>query len=176
MFKKIGLGVLVLGMQSCIPIHTAKRIPTHEITESKHAYVDLQAYSFEYDGNYNQFPETVKRFFDLSSDANVYEFTTDNLIENKSVKVFISSSSDRTQYIDLVGFFLDNNDDEEETETEQDRRIREQREKERNKIGEINYLFVQLMDENGTDLLAEDGFLKSIAMQKLKQFQVKINQ
>lgn len=175
--KKLFLLFALVIMQSCIPIHTAKRIPSYEISDeenTKNTYVDLSTYTFEYNSENSNFRKITRNFFELSEDVNVYNFETEALIEDRTVKIFISESSDTNSYLNLMGLFVpesNNNESESERETKDNMR----------KLSTsgisspLNYIHIQIMDQDGSDLLADDGLLKAIAIQKLKQFQLKIN-
>ena len=174
MLKKIALSfVLILSVNACIPVHTAKRINTHEISDGGEKYLGLKAYTFQYEGNNFNYFESIRDFFELSNDANLSEFTTNDFIEGKELKFFISRDVDSDSYLDLTGLIFGNHDHENQNNSHSvndkdgDISIKD--------TGKIHYVYIQILDEHGNDLFATDSFWKSIAVQKLKKLQDKIN-
>ncbi len=160
-------------MYSCIPVYTAKRISTHEISDGGQEFLELKAYTFQYKGNNFNYFKAIRDFFELSNDVNLNEFITNDFIENKELKFFISRDIDRDSYLDLTGLVFGNKDNDNQNNShnindkEGDITIKNG--------GEVHYVYIQILDENGNDLLATDNFWKSIAIQKLKKLQEKIN-
>lgn len=164
MKKIIVLFILVFSFQSCFRIHKARRIEAYELIEPEYKE-NPKSYAFEFTGNKDTFEAKTKSFFRIKEDYLPFSFTTKELYGKDEMTVYIYFGSDKDKYIDLFsGIFF--------------RALGLREDEERDKVVKkevYKYIYIQVTDKDGKDILAENSLRQKSVIEKLTKYNRIIN-
>ncbi|MDQ7916522.1 hypothetical protein RBU60_02965 [Mesonia sp. MT50] len=168
-------GFLILS--SCISIHKAERIENYKLSTKKINQVDLTSYVIQYSGNgMRHFENMYQRFFDVEDHFSIYELETTSLFGSEKFKVFSHFDQDYDKSLSIFDV-IDSAQESKKTQQEKDRDkpYKDRREEQDRKNNKVEYVYIQIMGEDGQDILAEKSMRKDAILQKLHQLRKQLN-
>lgn len=175
MKKIVLLLVVALCLTSCFYTHRAREIEVYDLDYPKKEGEGLTTYAFEYTGNKNVFEKRTKAFFDLSQDYLPSTFYTKTLYAAETLTVYLYSGKDKDKYVNLFSSILSsilNNDDE---YTPEATKKRHEEEESVVKEEEHKYIFIQVTDAEGKDVLATKCMIRNAVIKKLTRYKNLVN-
>jgi hypothetical protein len=178
--KKIFLLLcLSLNLSACFNLKKAREIEFYELESPAKSVFNLTGYVFETNGNFQNQRQQIANHFEKSATDNLNYFTTNKLIPDQSINVYLHYTTDYDATVNLLNPMVDKllyEDSRDTWEGEQDyQRLIDRRRKRARANNTHYYMSIYLMDDNGKDVLAQEGLSKEIAIKNLDQLRKKLS-
>ncbi|TXK72574.1 hypothetical protein [Mesonia sp. HuA40] len=179
MKRLIFLLFLSLNLNACFYLKKAREIEFYELESPEKSVFNLTGYVFETNGNLQNQRQEIANHFEKSATDNLNYFTTNRLVPDQSINVYLHYTTDYDATVNLLNPMVDKllyDDNRDTWEGEQDYQRRVDRRRRRARANNTHYyMSIYLMDDNGNDVLGQEGLSKEIAIKNLDRLRKKLS-